>query len=597
MRTLFVVWLTCFVSYGADSLVLLNITIVDGAGKPPFSGNVIIQGERITHVAANAPIPAGAEVVDGRGLTVLPGLFDLHTHLPYSSVTGARSDWPKNLAAYLLSGVTTVAEFGAYGETFAPMRELLTSGVVAGPHILFASRLTTPGGHGAEGGRPDIFSLEVITPREARAAVRQVLSYKPDVIKVFTDGWRYGTAPDMSSMEEATLCALVDEAHKSALKVLTHTVTLDKAKIAARCKVDVIAHSIGDKEADEELLRLMKQNGVGYVATLAVYEPRPRDTKTPLLERVLEPLAFARLGPAGPMRGPAATRRWQVMTHNAGALQKAGIVIGCGTDAGVTGTHHGWAAVRELKLLVESGFTPLEAIRAGTMQSATLAGLEADRGAVAAGKRADLVLVAGKPWERIEDLENVEAVILNGRKVDLARLRAMVASDAMSPIPAKSVPAKIDDFEQPAGLSTLGTRWVNGSDSGHDRSRMMFTRTLRKNGNHSVSLIGRMAEKDNPFLRLLLPLHPGGIVPADLSKYKGVRFAARGEGAYRFLAIPRASGTAVAAFNARGSWKTIRIPFDSMKGVNKRDVLMLGFESARPPREETWLEIDDLRFY
>src|SRR5262249_35068037 len=142
-----------------------------------------------------------------------------------------------------------------------------------------------------EGGRGDFFSLEVSTAREARAAVRRALPYRPDVIKAFTDGWRYGAAPDMTSMNEETLAALVDEAHKNGLEVLTHTVTLERAKIAPRAGVDVIAHGVGDKAVDEELIKLMKAKSTTYAPPLAVYEPRGRDILTPLLGTALTPAA------------------------------------------------------------------------------------------------------------------------------------------------------------------------------------------------------------------------------------------------------------------------------------------------------------------
>src|SRR5262249_23507513 len=161
------------------------------------------------------------------------------------------------------------------------------TGVIPAPRISLAARISTPGGHGAEGGRGDSYSLEVSNAREARAAVRRVLPYHPDVTKAFTDGWRYGAAPGLTSMNEETLTALVDEAHKNGLEVLTHTVTLDRAKIAARAGVDVIAHGVGDKDADDELLKLMRAKGTTYVPTLAVYEPRGRDILTPLLDAVL----------------------------------------------------------------------------------------------------------------------------------------------------------------------------------------------------------------------------------------------------------------------------------------------------------------------
>ena len=598
----------------SNPVAIRGVRVVDGTGKPAWTGNVLLAGDRIQAAGPDVQIPAEATVVDGAGKTVMPGLFDLHTHLPYSSVSGVRSDWPKNLAAYLLSGVTTVADFGTYGETFAPMRELLSQGTVQGPHILFAYRMTSPGGHGAEGGRPDIFTLEAQTPREARVAVRTALSYKPDVIKVFTDGWRYGTAPDMSSMDEDTLCALVDEAHRASIRVLTHTVTLAKAKIASRCKVDVLAHSIGDAPVDEELIRLMRENKTAYVATLAVYEPRPRDTSTPHLQKVLTPNAFARLGPSTPRRAPALLRRWEFMTGNVKTLKEAGIAVGSGTDAGVTGTHHGWATLRELKLLVESGFTPLEAISAATSVSAEAVGLSSDRGTIAPGKRADVTLVDGNPDERIEDADKVVSVYKDGKQVDLNALSALVASPTMSPIPSKPITERVlDDFEQPTGVSRLGTKWVNGSDGGHDRSRIAFTRTLRKPGDHALTMIVHMAEKDRPFARMILPLHGGGVVPADVSSFRGIEFDVRGEGEYRLLAASYASETRQPGrtFEAQGNWRTVKLMFRDFAELSSadstdrtvdvkwapNDVLLFAWEIARPAGETSWLEIDNVRLF
>src|SRR5262245_32673039 len=258
---------------------VIGATVIDGTGAEPSKQTVVIRGDRIEAVGPTAERPPAPRRIDAEGMTLMPGLFDLHTHLPYSSVSGAANDWPKNLKAYLYCGVTSVVDFGAYGEMFEPMRRLIKTGVVAAPRISLAVRITTPGGHGSEGGRGEFFSLEVSTAREARAAVRRALPYQPDVIKAFTDGWRYGAAPDLTSMNEETLTALVDEAHKNGLKVLTHTVTLEKAKIAARAGVDVISHGVGDRAADEELIKLVKANGTTYAPTLAVYEPRGREDR------------------------------------------------------------------------------------------------------------------------------------------------------------------------------------------------------------------------------------------------------------------------------------------------------------------------------
>ena len=254
----------------------------------------MIDGDRIAAVGEAEP-PPGSTVIEGAGYTLLPGLFDLHTHLSTANAPGIQGDWVKHLAAYLLCGVTTVADLGTYGEAFAPRRKLMDSGVVVGPHMQMAYRITTPGGHGAEGGRADLFSLEVVSPREGRAAVDHTLPYRPDLIKVFTDGWRYGRAPDMTSMDVHTLTAVVDEAHKNGLPVITHTVTLARAKDLARAKVDIQGHAIQDLPVDDELIALFRSSGITYVPTMAIYEPRGSDLLTPLLRRVLEPLALEHL--------------------------------------------------------------------------------------------------------------------------------------------------------------------------------------------------------------------------------------------------------------------------------------------------------------
>jgi imidazolonepropionase-like amidohydrolase len=606
MRSAFLLSITLFLhttvswTLNAQAVTFRNAEIIDGTGRGIYRGNVVVENGRIRAVGPDAA-PVGI-VVDASGKVLLPGLFDLHTHLPYSSVAGARSDWAKNLAAYLLSGVTTVADFGTYGETFSAMRSLLADGTVKGPHILFAQRFTSPGGHGAEGGRPDIFSLEAQTPREARVAVQRALAYKPDVLKIFTDGWRYDAAPEMASMDEETLCALVDEAHKNSLKVLTHTVTLRKAKEAARCRVDVIAHSIGDQVADDELIQLMKKNGTAYAPTLAVYETRSRDTRTPLLERVLEPSAYGRLPRpgSGGRRSETQLRRWTVNNESVAALFKGGVLVASGTDAGVTGTHHGWATVREAMLLNAAGLTPMQAIQALTLNSAKAVGIDGDRGSIEVGKRADLILVDGRPHERIEDLEKVDTVVLDGKILELKDLHDLVKSSEPSRIPAKPVAALLDDFEAANGITKVGSRWVNTSDGGHDRTRVVFTRTLRKPGNHALSAIARMGEKDRPYVRLNLPLHPGGIVPGDLASYKGVQFEVRGEGEYRLVAVPRIGegGPPAAPFSANGKWRKVKIDFSKLEpAMRPGEIVQFAFELSRKAGETSWIEIDNVRLY
>lgn len=610
----------------SNAIAIVGATVIDGTGAEPKSATVIIRGDRIEAVlSADAKPPAGARVINGEGQTLMPGIFDLHTHLEYASGGGITGDWAKHLKAYLYCGVTSVVDFGTYPETFEPMRRLIKTGVVEAPHISLAVRMTTPGGHGAEGGRGDFFSLEVTTAREARAAVRRILPYHPDVIKVFTDGWRYGAAPDMTSMNEDTLAALVDEAHKNNLEVLTHTVSLDKAKIAARSKVDVIAHGVGDKPVDEELFRLMKASGTAYVATLAVYEPRARDILTPLLDAVLEPAVKAGINPPlvppqNPPLKPAAgsaengdaprVRRWQILQQNTAAMRQAGILFGTGTDAGVTGTHHGWATLRELQLLVAGGLKPLEALTAATGNAAKAIKVDAERGTIAPGKLADLILIAGAPHKNIADIENAKRVFLSGRELDRDKLARDIASRSLTPIPAIKARELIDDFEAENGRSRLDTLWVNSSDSGVDASKMLFGRVPREAGNHALSVSAHMSEKDRPFGRVSIPLSKGAVEPVDARAFRGVRFDVRGDGDYRLIVptynVRSAASNFFAPFQAAPQWQTINIDFASLKSPeNARiqaqwtgaDLLMLSFEIARPVGAFGWLELDNVRFY
>jgi len=665
---------------GSDALAIVGATVFDGTGREPYAGTVLVRGGRIEAAGPSVSVPAGARIVRAEGQTLLPGLFDLHTHMPYATAPGISGDWGKNLKAYLYSGVTTVVDFGTYPETFEPVRRLIASGAFEAPRVHFAARLTTPGGHGAEGGRGDFFTLEVQTPREARAAVRRLLPYRPDVIKVFTDGWRYNTAPDMTSMNEETLAAVCDEAHKAGVEVLTHTVTLARAKQAARAGVDALAHGIGDAEADEELIRIMREKGTTYVSTLAVYEPRGRNVLSPLLSAVLEPAVAALidppLSPAPPAddgeRAPvrqqpaappsqeqpaveatrasavaeARRRRWRTLLHNVSALKAGGVRLGAGTDAGVTGTHHGWATLRELELLVRGGLTPAQALTAATLDSARALRVDSERGSIEPGKLADLVLVAGSPHRRISDIARVSKVFLGGREIVRERLASDIASPAQTAITPVKLAELVDDFEgvrvramaaggpfgagavlngggaalqDPAAAaqanaddqlrSRLGTLWVNATDGGHDHSQLIQGITTRRGRDHALTALARMSSAARPFVRVQVPLTRGAVEPADARAWRGVRFDVRGDGGPYRLIVPtrgvRDSAYFQTSFTAAPAWAKVSVDFASLRQAETKapaawtgaDLLMLSFEIARAPGEFGWLELDNIRFY
>lgn len=582
--------------------------MVDGTGAPAREATVVIRGSRIEAVATNADVPAGARVIDATGQTLLPGLFDLHTHLSASAANGVPGDWGKNLKAYLASGVTTVNDYATYGEMFAPMRQLLKSGATPGPHVNMAVRMSTPGGHGTEAGWGDFMTLIAATPAQAHAQMKIALAYKPDLIKVFTDGWRYGSAPNLSSMNLETLAAIVEDAHAANVKVVTHTVTLEGAKIAARAGVDILVHGIGDADVDTELIDLMKAKHTAYVSTLAVYEYKAGGPPAAKLATLLDPGSRATLRPqasTAPMP-PERAARWKHLTGNVERLFAAGIPVGAGTDAGMPGTYHGYASLRELELLVESGLSPLAAIAAATGESARAVGVDGDRGTVAAGKAADLVLVDGRPDERIADIEKTRRVFLGGVEVALPDLEKAIQSPEMTALPAHSVDALVDDMERTDGRTRLGTLRVNGTDAGVDHSQMIFLPVVRSGHDHAMLVTAAMAAKDAPFVRLELPLTPGGIELADVSRYAGVTFEVRGEGEGRLVVGSyhlRNADAYGAPFVMGAEWKTVKIPFAELRrkagtGVwDGKDGRSLCFDLSAAASASAWMELDNVRFY
>ena len=611
-QSIVLVFVVC-ASLHAEVIAIRNARVIDGTGAPARVEAVVIRDSRIAAAGPDVAIPRDARVIDAAGKTLLPGIFDLHTHLSSSGVAGISADWGKNLLAYLAAGVTTVNDYSAYGEMFEPQRKLLESGAVAGPKVQLAHRLSTPGGHGMEGGWGDFFTLTASTAQEAHAQMKRILPYKPDVIKIFTDGWRYGTAPDLSSMNEETIAAIAADAHAAGIRVFTHTVTLRGAKIAARAGIDALAHGIGDAPVDDELIGILKAKGTFYISTLAVYEPRSAGAMPPAAVRFLEPAAQQLLGgaarsrktgaPAGEIPSPRA-KRWTFLLDNVRRLHEAGVGIACGTDAGVTGAYHGYATLRELELLVRAGLSPMDAIVAGTLGSARAAGMERDRGTIAAGKIADLVLVDGKPDERIEDVEKTWRVFLGGREMDPREIERKIARPEMTALPVHPVAARIDDMED-RDRTSLGTLRVDETDDGPDHSRLMFEPISRESGGQSLMLEAQLAAKEAPYVRLDLPLTKGGIDLANVSAYRGISFLARGECSCRVVMDEykvRNRDFFQASFPVSGKWTKVKIPFSDLhtrakRDWNPQDLREIEFELAGPAGSRVWLELDDVEFY
>lgn len=565
----------------SKATAITNVEVFDATGAAPWRGTVVIRDGRIIEAGPKVKTPRGAKVINGKGRALLPGLFDVHTHW---GPRGSPSAMPEIAARYLAAGVTTVNDFHQPPEAFAPRRDWLAA--VPAPHVNFVARMSTPGGHGADWS-DETTTKWVATPESARRAVQELLPYQPDYIKVFTDGWRYGTSPEETSMNEETLAALAEEANANGIRILTHTVTAARGAQAARAGVDVIAHSLQDRALSEEDIADILESGLFYAPTLAIYEPRRPGTPELDME--------------------SATVRQRVWKYglaqqNLKVMFEAGIPVALGTDAGIGSLVHGEASLRELELLVEAGLSPADALIAGTINSAEALGVQEDRGSIEAGKRADIILVDGKPWETISDIRKISLVLVDGK----------VLHDAAkpSPLPPLTPPvvaasALIDDFEREDGRTAIDTLAVTDLDFGAERSVIALARRPHPGGGHALSVGARMARKDKPMAGVIFPLSRGSVAPVDVSGFEGVSLELFGQGDYT-LRILTLTGYWETQVSAGEGWQQVSAPFadftypgnpETAPEWTGRDLLQVGVLVNRQAGENAWFEIDNIGFY
>ncbi|QWC57628.1 amidohydrolase family protein [Erythrobacter sp. 3-20A1M] len=592
-----------------DVTLIRDARIFDATGTPAFRGDVLIRGGTIAQVAPHIRRPRGARVVDAKGRTLIPGLHDLHTHLR-SPAYSAPEDMAKAWAAYLVNGVTTVNDYSLSAEMLEPIRAM-TSGpdAIWAPHLNLAVRAGVPGGHGTEYGWGDFFTMKAASPRAAHLIMDRALPYRPDVVKVFADGWRYNRGPDLNSMNTETLAAIVSDAHARGTPVVTHTVTLEGAKVAAAAGVDAVVHGIGDRPADREVIDLMRKQGTAYVSTLVVYEPSDVRTISDAEEAVLSSPERAREA-ARAARGnrvvdAEVSSRWGVLKANLRTMHDAGIPIGVGTDAGISGVYHGSSTIREIGWLVQLGFTPAEALIAATRTSAQIMGQGDDHGTIEVGKRADLVLVDGRPDEDITDLWKVARVWKAGREVPLVQLRARRDDPAMTPLPTVRMPGPILTGARADGRTDLDTLPVDSTDAGNDHSDIAFVHRHGPTGDHPIFSLATFGASAKPFAQLVLPLTKGAVLPADASRFTGIEFTARGAGTYRLrLESYGLNGRDWfrTDFTAGAEEQTIHLPFAAFATSGEAQLDLerlraLRFELTGEPGGRAWLELSDVRFY
>jgi imidazolonepropionase-like amidohydrolase len=398
--------------------VLTGGRVFDGTGSPVADADVVMSAGRIVDVGIGLD---GDEQADVSGLTLLPGFIDCHVHVMVSGIDLVRRlqrpfSYPffqaaRNLAATLDCGITTVRDAGGAD---LGLQRAVEDGLIDGPRTQIAiTALSQTGGHG-DGWLPSGVTASLMSPHpgrpegivdgpeEMRKRVREIIRAGADVIKVHTSGGVLSPrdSPKHAQFQPDELAALVAEATAAGLPVMAHAQATDGIKNAVRAGVRSIEHGI---YLDDEAIDMMLKTGAWLVPTLVAPHA------------VLNAAAAGSQLPDGVL-----TKAQEVIASHADSFARAvaaGVQIAMGTDTGV-GPHG--TNLDELPLMAAGGLTPAQVLTATTHSAARLLRLADETGTIRPGMRADLVVLAGDPFDLASVKANIRAVYSGGRKVRAA---------------------------------------------------------------------------------------------------------------------------------------------------------------------------------
>lgn len=380
-----------------------RVRVVDGLGRTIPRATVLVKGERIVAVedARRLGAPRSAVRIDGRGLTLLPGLMDCHVHLCLGGeadvVQTVQHEDPaltllkaaRHARQTLEAGFTTVRDVGSRDHSIFQLKRAIESGLLPGPRIAAAGRvICMPGGHAR------FIGHEAEGPEAVVAAVQAQIEAGADVVKFIASGGVLTpeTSPEEAQMTLEELAAGMAAARRAGRRVAAHAHSALGMKNAIRAGAHSIEHAT---LMDEEAAGLLKRHDTVIVPTLSALITTARGGRS-----------------CGVPEAAVVKAKAMVARHKASfkLAHRAGIRIAMGTDAGTPFNRHGENA-QELERMVALGMTPMEALIAATSSAAKLIGVADRVGTVEPGKLADLVLVRGNPLSQIALLQDRERIV------------------------------------------------------------------------------------------------------------------------------------------------------------------------------------------
>ena len=399
---------------------LTNCTLLDGTQEMKAQENmtVCVDGKKIVSVGTEKA-PAGYEVIDLKGKYVMPGLINMHVHLPATGKPRKKPSDPKKLVklvtmnaltnkigvkfcentakTQLLSGVTTIRTVGGVGNYDTEIRDLSAAGKILAPRVLASNMaVSVPGGHMAGS-----LAYEATTPQETAAYVEKIYEEKTDLIKLMITGGVMDAEvvgePGVLRMMPELVKAACDKAHSLGMTVAAHVESPQGVRVALENGVDSIEHGA---KPDEETIRLFKEKNAFQISTISPALPYA------LFDRSISHATYEQ------------QENGKVVFDGIVSLAKAcletGVPVGLGTDTGCPYITH-YDMWRELCYFVKyCGVTPAFALYSATLLNAKLAKIDSFTGSVEKGKCADIIVCAKNPLEDLSALRSLDMVIKEG---------------------------------------------------------------------------------------------------------------------------------------------------------------------------------------
>lgn len=418
---------------------LVGGTLIDGTLRDPIQNSVIlIEGERIVAVGTTETlaVPSDAKRISTEGMTVLPGLWDMHVHLMLAGHADY-AHWdktylnrlrdvimPASAKQLLLAGVTGARDLGAPLEDSLYVRDAIKAGRIPGPTLFvagpFIQKKPYPG--------TEAFRWGVTSPADARAKVRRIAEAGVDVIKMI----------DQDQMSDAEIAAIVDEAHKHGKPVIAHAHRPEEIRRGLKAGVDGFEHTglAASPEYPADIITALRERTANMAAgplfwtpTIEVLYNFPRDIKNHefidgtdwhegLTPEIVNDIKRSVEHPERISYFQQTPQRWPTLKRKFQQLREAGVLLLVGTDSGVPMKFHSGSTWNELDVWVNQlGVAPIDAIRAATYWPAVAMKAEKDYGTVTEGKFADIIAVKGDLISHINLLQRVDIVVKHGTQV------------------------------------------------------------------------------------------------------------------------------------------------------------------------------------